>query len=141
MSEEHTAADHGGFGEELRLLAEQLLERVEPSLRRTAGADRAAMAGCSWCPICAAAALLRGDHHQVLSALADHGTAMVVILREALAGTPVEPRLPVDDTAVDHAAADETAAPARTEPKPAPAEVPDVADAVRFVNIPVTIRS
>lgn len=75
---------------ELRALAETLLERVEPALRRAAADDRA-WDSCSWCPLCAAAALLRGEHHDVAAALAQHGTAVVTVLREALAGAPVDP--------------------------------------------------
>ncbi|MGW5571547.1 hypothetical protein ACWEVD_10130 [Nocardia thailandica] len=82
------------FTEELRLLAEALLERVEPVLRRTAVDGRPDLGGCGWCPMCAAAALVRGDHHDVVAALAEHGTALVTILREALAGVPVDPLLP-----------------------------------------------
>ncbi|MGW5440146.1 hypothetical protein [Nocardia asteroides] len=82
------------FTEELRLLAEVLLARVEPVLRRTAADGQADLGGCSWCPVCAAAALVRGEHHDVVAALAEHGTSMVTVLREALAGVPVEPVLP-----------------------------------------------
>ncbi|HLS76816.1 MAG TPA: hypothetical protein VK083_08525 [Nocardia sp.] len=84
------------FAEELRLLAEAVLERVEPVLRGAAE-DRAEWSSCSWCPVCATAALVRGEHHDVLTALADHGTAIVTVLREALAGAPVEPVLPEDE--------------------------------------------
>ncbi|MDO3649946.1 hypothetical protein [Nocardia mangyaensis] len=82
------------FTEELRLLAEVLLARVEPVLRRTAADGQADLGGCAWCPVCAAAALVRGEHHDVVAALAEHGTSMVTVLREALAGVPVEPLLP-----------------------------------------------
>jgi len=82
------------FTEELRLLAEVLLARVEPVLRRTAADGQADLGGCAWCPVCAAAALVRGEHHDVVAALAEHGTSMVTVLREALAGVPVEPVLP-----------------------------------------------
>ncbi|UGT54494.1 hypothetical protein [Nocardia asteroides] len=82
------------FTEELRLLAEVLLARVEPVLRRTAADGQADLGGCAWCPVCAAAALVRGDHHDVVAALAEHGTSMVTVLREALAGVPVDPVLP-----------------------------------------------
>ncbi|MBB5917999.1 hypothetical protein BJY24_006911 [Nocardia transvalensis] len=87
----------GEFAEELRLLAETMLERVEPVLRRAAADGRADWGGCSWCPVCAAAALVRGEHHDVVAAIADHGTAIVTVLREALAGLPVEPVLPEDE--------------------------------------------
>lgn len=82
------------FTEELRLLAEVLLARIEPVLRRTAADGQADLGGCAWCPVCAAAALVRGEHHDVVAALAEHGTSMVTVLREALAGVPVDPLLP-----------------------------------------------
>lgn len=86
------------FAEELRQLAETVLERVEPALRNAAE-GRTEWSSCSWCPVCAAAALLRGEHHDVLTAIADHGTAIVTVLREALAGAPVEPVMPTDEPA------------------------------------------
>ncbi|MEV5650119.1 hypothetical protein AB0L57_17885 [Nocardia sp. NPDC052254] len=94
----HAHPDEDTFGEfatELRALAEVLLERIEPTLRRAA-ADNREWDSCSWCPVCAAAALVRGEHHDVVAAVADHGTAIVTVLREALAGVPVEPLLPDD---------------------------------------------
>ncbi|MCC3314641.1 hypothetical protein [Nocardia africana] len=90
----------GEFAQELRALAETLLERLEPALRRAA-ADGREWDSCSWCPVCAAAALVRGEHHEVVAAVADHGTAIVTVLREALAGVPVEPLLPDDVPDVD----------------------------------------
>ncbi|WP_174575693.1 hypothetical protein [Nocardia miyunensis] len=94
----------GELAEELRLLAEVLLERVEPVLRRAATDGGAEWSGCSWCPLCAAAALMRGEHHDMVASLAAHGTAIVTVLREALAGVPVEPVMPTDpDGAGDHA--------------------------------------
>ncbi|KAF0842506.1 hypothetical protein [Nocardia caishijiensis] len=100
------------FAEELRLLAEVLLARVEPVLRRTAADGAADLGGCAWCPVCAAAALVRGDHHDVVAALAEHGTSMVTVLREALAGVPVEPVLPPEwaDHAAGHPGANRSAA-------------------------------
>ncbi|WP_280233758.1 hypothetical protein [Nocardia cyriacigeorgica] len=82
------------FAVELKLLAEAVLERVEPVLRRAAADGKPEWDNCSWCPVCAAAALVRGEQHDVLSAIADHGTAIVTVLREALAGVPVEPVMP-----------------------------------------------
>ncbi|MFC4374345.1 hypothetical protein ACFO5K_09540 [Nocardia halotolerans] len=105
------------FTEELRLLAEVLLARVEPVLRRTAADGEADLGGCAWCPVCAAAALVRGDHHDVVAVLAEHGTSMVTVLREALAGVPVEPVLPPEwaDHAAGHPSADRSSArPGRT---------------------------
>jgi hypothetical protein len=79
------------FADELRLLAEAVLERVEPVLREAAAEGQPEWNNCTWCPLCAAAALVRGEHHEVLATVAAHGTAIVTVLREALAGVPVEP--------------------------------------------------
>ncbi|WP_235948795.1 hypothetical protein [Nocardia terrae] len=92
----HPEENLGEFAEELRLLAEAVLERVEPVLRRTASDGRVEWSSCSWCPVCAAAAIVRGEHHDVVAAIADHGTAIVTVLREALAGVPVDPVIPPD---------------------------------------------
>jgi len=100
----------GEFAQELRALAETLLEHVEPALRRAA-ADSREWDSCSWCPVCATAALVRGEHHDVVAAIADHGTAIVTVLREALAGVPVEPLLPDDlPDADDESGEDDSAA-------------------------------
>lgn len=91
MTERQPEDELAEFAAELKLLAEAVLERVEPVLRRSAAAGRTDWESCSWCPVCAAAALIRGERHDVLAAIADHGTAIVTVLREALAGVPVEP--------------------------------------------------
>ncbi|WP_245650627.1 hypothetical protein [Nocardia harenae] len=91
MTEREPEDELAEFAAELKLLAEAVLERVEPVLRRSAATGRADWESCSWCPVCAAAALVRGERHDVLAAIADHGTAIVTVLREALAGVPVEP--------------------------------------------------
>ncbi|MFI6869555.1 hypothetical protein [Nocardia sp. NPDC050406] len=95
------------FVDELRLLAEAVLERVEPVLRKTAADGRTEWSSCSWCPVCAAAALLRGEHHDVVAAIAEHGTSIVTVLREALAGVPVDPLIPpeLDPDSPEYAAA------------------------------------
>ncbi|MFD4354210.1 hypothetical protein ACFWPK_30795 [Nocardia sp. NPDC058519] len=123
QSERHGHDGFAEFTEELRLLSEVLLARVEPVLRRTAADGRADLGGCAWCPVCAAAALVRGDHHDVVAALAEHGTSMVTVLREALAGIPVEPVLPQEWA--DHAAGH----PDSTERPSAPRESTSAADA------------
>ncbi|WP_330232031.1 hypothetical protein OHA40_05825 [Nocardia sp. NBC_00508] len=123
----HAAADGAAeFAEELKLLAEAVLERVEPALRRVAD-GQAEWSGCDWCPVCAAAALLRGEHHELLAAVAEHSTAIVTVLREALAGAPVEPVMPTD---------------ADREAGPPPGRDADTEDheRSRYVGIPVTIK-
>lgn len=120
QSERHGHDGFAEFTEELRLLAEVLLARVEPVLRRTAADGQADLGGCAWCPVCAAAALVRGDHHDVVAALADHGTSMVTVLREALAGIPVEPVMPPEwaDHAAGHPNSTEETGPAGEPARP-----------------------
>lgn len=128
QSERH--GHHDGFAEfteELRLLAEVLLARVEPVLRRTAADGQADLGGCAWCPVCAAAALVRGDHHDVVAALADHGTSMVTVLREALAGIPVEPVLPPEWA--DHGEEHQNSTGTRADAAPGRAPYPTEPDA------------
>ncbi|MFI9505504.1 hypothetical protein [Nocardia sp. NPDC052566] len=133
----------GEFAEELKLLAEAVLERVEPVLRRSAADGQAEWSSCSWCPVCAAAALVRGEHHDVVAAIADHGTAIVTVLREALAGVPVEPLLPdpEDDAGHhhsgvhDHSPGAEDAADQTTE------EPTSARKRSRYIGIPVTIKA
>ncbi|MFI7669009.1 hypothetical protein [Nocardia sp. NPDC049526] len=139
--------DLGEFAAELKLLAEAVLERVEPVLRRAAD-GQPDWSSCSWCPVCAAAALVRGEHHDVLAVVADHGTAIVTVLREALAGVPVEPVMPEDGAPHDHSFATE-------QHGDAPDAESTTADAdtrtrqsnsagrkrSRYVGIPVTIKA
>lgn len=124
---------HGELVEELRLLVETVLERIEPALRRAATGEGAQeWASCSWCPLCAAVALIRGEHHEVVASLAEHGTAMVTVLREAIAGVPVDP---IWSDGHDHTA-DQAAA--REDGTRGTAEV---ADSKQYKPIPVTIKT
>ncbi|GAB2673346.1 hypothetical protein [Nocardia goodfellowii] len=129
------------FAEELKLLAEAVLERVEPVLRRTATDGQAQWAGCSWCPVCAAAALLRGEHHDVVAAIADHGTSIVTVLREALAGIPVEPVMPDPEDAPPHedSVAEETSPAPPAEAEPSAGRGPGRKRS-RYIKIPVTFK-
>ncbi|WP_216897219.1 hypothetical protein [Nocardia alni] len=81
----------GELAEELRLLAQVVLERVEPVLRRAAAEEGAEWSGCGWCPLCAASALARGENNDMVTTLATYGATIITILREALAGVPVDP--------------------------------------------------
>ncbi|MEU8894346.1 hypothetical protein [Nocardia sp. NPDC048505] len=129
----------GEFADELKLLAEAVLERVEPVLRRTATDGQAEWSSCSWCPVCAAAALVRGEHHDVVAAIADHGTAIVTVLREALAGVPVEPVLPDPEDAPPQPEA-ATEPEARDEAEPPAGRGPGRKRS-RYVKIPVTFKA
>ncbi|MGW0251645.1 hypothetical protein ACWDYH_33960 [Nocardia goodfellowii] len=129
------------FAEELKLLAEAVLERVEPVLRRTATDGQAQWSSCSWCPVCAAAALLRGEHHDVVAAIADHGTSIVTVLREALAGIPVEPVMPDPEDAPQHedSVAEEASPVPSAEAEPSAGRAPGRKRS-RYIKIPVTFK-
>ena len=65
------------------------------------GAHRA---DCSWCPLCQAAAVVRGERPEVTAALADVLTATASALRTfAESGRPAEPGpvVPKDDPAAE----------------------------------------
>ena len=91
MSEEHQR-----LVAEFRALAETVLTRLEPVLLKAAAAtadvasDSASadtqpvFTGCSWCPVCALAALVRGEHHELLAFLAGQAAAFLALLREIL---------------------------------------------------------
>lgn len=118
-------ADYEQLILQARDLVNAVLERMEPVLRRAAsGIDQQDWNGCGWCPICATVAMLRGEHHDLVSYLAEHGVAMVTIIREAIAGVPVDPIMPEDDSSPG--------------PRRAPAD--DLAPRGSYQPIPVTVR-
>ncbi|WP_234390796.1 hypothetical protein [Nocardia suismassiliense] len=129
------------FAAELKLLAESVLERVEPVLRQAAD-GQVEWSSCNWCPVCAAAALMRGQHHEVLQSVADHGTAIVTVLREALAGVPVEPVMPESDHARhqhNHGVPTDSTS---TGAEPAAGHhTSRTSTRSRYVSIPVTIKA
>jgi len=86
--------------------AEQARRLIE-SLRAPAGEAGGAGGGdCRWCPLCQAAAVVRGERPEVSAALADILTATAAALRQ-FAGEPPS------------AAPDAEAAPAPTDEGPA----------------------
>lgn len=88
--------DHTKLLAEFRMLADSVLARVEPMLASFAeGQQRAdrtstsseelpAFSGCSWCPVCALSAAIRGEHHELLAVLAGHAATLLALLREFL---------------------------------------------------------
>lgn len=114
--------EHAELVAELRALAETVLERIEPILQKAAaGAEDPAgdrCSSCSWCPLCALAALIRGEQHDLVTAVAGHASALLVVLREILDGHR-HPEAGADDVA-------------KTPNRPDPGGV--------FVPIDITIR-
>lgn len=133
--------DHEALLGELRLLADVVLDRIEAVAQQLASTpadnteadvsadvtDRSATethppasGGSSWCPLCAGAAFLRGENHELLNRLATGLAALIALLRELVARYLPAPSGP----APDH------------EPPPEP---PDRGS--RYESISVTIRS
>lgn len=87
--------DHAQLLAELRALAETALDRLEPILQRAAAPHSAAAAagaapgtgqwsGCTWCPVCALAALIRGEQHDLVTLLAGQASVLIAVLRQIL---------------------------------------------------------
>jgi hypothetical protein len=90
---------HGDVGEELRLLALALLDRVEPGVRsvlaglQVEAAEAASdpdpattevPATCQWCPLCNLVGLARGDRPELAGRLAEQTGALLSTLRTVL---------------------------------------------------------
>ncbi len=82
--------------EELRLLIDVAAERAQPWLQRiaTEGAGEHDPRTCGWCPVCNAAALIRGDRSELAAKAAEHVSGLITLLRMALS----EPSAPAEET-------------------------------------------
>jgi hypothetical protein len=69
--------------EELRLLADAVADRAGPWLDRVA-ADGSGVT-CTWCPLCAAVAVVRGDSNELATRGLDAAADLVALLRAVLA--------------------------------------------------------
>jgi hypothetical protein len=69
--------------EELRLLAEAVADRAGPWLDRVA--TESADGTCSWCPLCAAVAVVRGEPNALAGRGLDAAADLVALLRAVLA--------------------------------------------------------
>lgn len=87
--------DHTRLLAEFRLLADSVLARIEPILAEYAERPQSCegqapssevpdFSGCSWCPVCALAAAIRGEHHELLAVLAGHAATLLALLRQLL---------------------------------------------------------
>jgi hypothetical protein len=69
--------------EELRLLVEAVADRAGPWLDRAAAESSGG--SCSWCPLCAAVALVRGHPNDLAAHGLDGAADLVALLRAVLA--------------------------------------------------------
>ncbi|MEU5692643.1 hypothetical protein [Actinosynnema sp. NPDC020468] len=91
--------------EELRGLLDAAAERAEPWLHRLASADAGHdPSTCGWCPVCNAAALIRGDRSELAAKAAEHVVGLIAVLRAALADPtpPEDPEHPPAKPRVQH---------------------------------------
>jgi len=77
---------HPDIGPELRKLAESILDGIDPAVRLAATralGDGAGTGKCQqvWCPVCALAAVVTGDEHPLLTAIAEHSVALLAVIR------------------------------------------------------------
>jgi len=72
--------------EELRLLVDVAAERAQPWLQKiaTEGAGDHNPQTCGWCPLCNAAALIKGDRSELAAKAAEHVSGLLTLLRMAL---------------------------------------------------------
>lgn len=88
--------DHTELLAEFRLLADFALSRVESMLATfaegqehanetsTSSDKSSAFDGCSWCPVCALAAAIKGEHHELPTVLAERVATVLALSREFL---------------------------------------------------------
>ena len=89
MSEE----EHGPrLAEEIRLLAEMVVEKAAPWLEGVLAAGhgtpdeaKADASACGWCPLCAIVAVVRGERPELVARLAEQLAQLVALLRAVLA--------------------------------------------------------
>lgn len=121
---------HADLAAELRGLAQAILERVDPAVRFAAArATAAAGSGpCQqvWCPVCALAAVVRGEQHPLLDVVAEHSVALLSVVRAVLDT--------MDDAHDPDPGGD---APPPTDPPPTEPPPPPPG---RYEHIPVTVQ-
>ncbi|MCV7303333.1 hypothetical protein H7J93_27280 [Mycobacterium barrassiae] len=83
------SGEHPDISPELRQLAQTILDQIDPLVRLAAArasSDAASPGKCQqvWCPVCALAALATGEHHPLLTVVADHSVALLALIRAML---------------------------------------------------------
>jgi hypothetical protein len=96
-----TGRRHPDLPEELRQLAQVILDRIDPAVRAAAAvaAGRTDSPGACqqvWCPVCALAALASGEQHPMLDVIAEHSIALLAVVR-AVIGPESQARPPDGD--------------------------------------------
>ena len=87
---------HPDLGPELRQLAQAILDRLDPSVRSAAAMAAESLRGpgrCQqvWCPVCALAALVRGEQHPMLTVIAEHSVTLMAMIRSMVSDQQEQP--------------------------------------------------
>src|SRR5689334_7511177 len=75
---------HTDLGQELRRLAQSILDQVDPGVRAAAMMAISGGTGkCQqvWCPVCALAAAVTGEQHPLVTVIANHSVALLEVVR------------------------------------------------------------
>lgn len=135
---------HPELGSELRQLAQEILDRLDPAVR-LAAANFAASADdgpgkCQqvWCPVCALAAVINGEQHPLLSVIGEHSVALLTVIRALLDGG-------TDGSAGDGSGPDNGPGGGSPPPDggpdaPPPDDYPPPPPPGRYQHIPVTVE-
>jgi hypothetical protein len=80
---------HPEIGPELRKLAQNLLDQIDPAIRMAASravGDGAGTGRCQqvWCPVCALAAVVTGEEHPMVTVIAEHSVALLAVIRAVI---------------------------------------------------------
>ncbi|MUL82410.1 MULTISPECIES: hypothetical protein [unclassified Mycolicibacterium] len=125
---------HPELGSELRQLAQDILDLLDPAVRLAAASFAAsADAGpgkCQqvWCPVCALAAVVNGEQHPLLTVIAEHSVALLTVIRAVL------------DDGGDTGAGGGSPAPDGGPDAPPPDDFPPPPGPGRYQHIPVTVE-
>ncbi|MFI8565087.1 hypothetical protein ACIGGF_00790 [Rhodococcus sp. NPDC078407] len=151
-------SEHSELGADLLALADTVLTRLDPILRRVAETQQERdQQSCSWCPVCALAALVRGERHDLVELVASEGAVIIALLRQLLADHTKTDHTKTDHTNTDHTGtgsghpADSPAGPSPTEnaSDSAPNESVDLSNVSVDTNapggrgaafVPITVR-
>lgn len=132
---------HPELGSELRQLAQDILDRLDPAVR-LAAANFAASADSApgkcqqvWCPVCALAAVVNGEQHPMLSVIAEHSVALLTVIRAVLD----DDRADGQDGA-DGGAGGDSPPPDGGPDGPPPDDYPPPPPPGRYQHIPVTLE-
>jgi hypothetical protein len=115
---------HPDIGPELRKLARNILDQIDPAVRLAA--SRAVGEGpgtgkCQqvWCPVCALAAVASGDEHPMLTVIAEHSVALLAVIRslvDQVDGPTTPPPTTSPDDSAEAEPADDAARTSRYQP-------------------------